>query len=84
MESVQKKNSVLVSTDDVSYIVYEKLHKLNSQFENALNLQLLPRMQYLAFGIIVYNSVTELRLEILLKRVFARSRDAFDNENARV
>ena len=29
MKSVQKKHGVLVSTDDTSYIVHEKLHKLN-------------------------------------------------------
>ncbi len=31
----------------------------------------------------MYNSATELRLEILLKRVFARPGNSFDNKNAR-
>ena len=45
MESIQKKNGLFVPTYDISYVVHEKLHKLNSQFENALNLQLFPRLQ---------------------------------------
>src|SRR3972149_6887402 len=56
MKSVQKKNSVLISTDDIFNIVHEELHKLNAQCENALNLQLVPRMQYLALGIVIYIS----------------------------
>jgi hypothetical protein len=42
MESVQKKNSIVVTIDDVSHIVNKQLHELNPYFRNALDLQLLP------------------------------------------
>ena len=42
MESVQKKNSILVSTYSVLNVVCEKLHELNAHFGYALDLQLFP------------------------------------------
>ena len=54
-----------------------------SENENVFDLLVLPRPRELTFGIVIYNSATELRLEILLKRIFARSGNSFDNKHAR-
>src|SRR5687767_5387550 len=60
MESVQKKNGALFSTQGISNIVYEKLHKLNAEFKKTPNLQLVPRLQNLALGIVIHISVLNL------------------------
>jgi hypothetical protein len=57
MESVQNKKRVFVSTHDIFNMVYEKLHELDSQIENAANLQLVPRLQNLTLGIVMHISV---------------------------
>jgi len=57
MESVQKKNGVFVSTQDNFNMVYEKLHELDSQIEDAANLQLVPGLQNLTLGIVMHISV---------------------------